>query len=423
MKDHKYKMTVIMPSYNNGIYIRQALDSILMQETGFNYQIIVTDDCSQDNSPEIIAEYEVKYPEKILALYSQKNCRLFCNVLKALEKMDSEYFCVLDPDDYWTDPKRLQKAVDFLDKNTDYTIYATNLYKIFNDGTIEIKYDRPGMNTHTSTYIDYLNGKAVLSCTPSSTYRNVYFSGGIPQEYLDLKGTLFEEIFRADTARNLLHLIKGKAYFVNEITGYCRYHGKGLASSLLKYEMALTSAFGHIGYYMFFGKQHEAEYVKLIKNAYKDAIKEYLSELINGNIPKLSKLYKEYLEVVVEWLQVHDKEKINNRIPFSLSKFSETFRKKTIIWGTGTLAVKIINEYNLPIHEDTFFVDNNPSKQGTNFMGKPVKAPCEIKKEKDYIVIIASSYYKEIIGQIEKEELCSNDMIVNIYDFRENWIN
>ena len=60
-------MTIIMPSYNNGQYIRQALDSILMQEVDFDYQIIITDDCSQDDSPEIIKEYESKYPEKILA--------------------------------------------------------------------------------------------------------------------------------------------------------------------------------------------------------------------------------------------------------------------------------------------------------------------------------------------------------------------
>lgn len=113
MKTYNYKMTIIMPSYNNGQYIRQAIDSILEQEVDFSYQIIITDDCSQDDSPQIIKEYAEKYPDKILALYSDKNCRLFRNVLKALEKMNSEYFCVLDPDDYWTDKRRLQKRVPY----------------------------------------------------------------------------------------------------------------------------------------------------------------------------------------------------------------------------------------------------------------------------------------------------------------------
>ena len=57
MKKFKYKMTIIMPSYNNGQYIRQALDSILMQETDFNYQIIVTDDCSQNMRKNIQREF------------------------------------------------------------------------------------------------------------------------------------------------------------------------------------------------------------------------------------------------------------------------------------------------------------------------------------------------------------------------------
>ena len=70
MNHFQYKMTVIVPSYNNGQYIRQALDSILMQKVTFDYQIIITDDCSQDDSQNIIREYELKYSNKILALYS-----------------------------------------------------------------------------------------------------------------------------------------------------------------------------------------------------------------------------------------------------------------------------------------------------------------------------------------------------------------
>ena len=158
MSQHKYKMTVIVPSYNNGQYMRQCLDSILEQSVDFHYQIIITDDHSQDNSIEIIKEYEAKFPDKILALYSSQNCKLFKNVLKALEKMDSDYFCVLDPDDYWSDMKRLQKAVDFLEKNPEYSIYSTNCYVLYDDERIEPKYNYPGIEHFTSTYEDYLSG-------------------------------------------------------------------------------------------------------------------------------------------------------------------------------------------------------------------------------------------------------------------------
>ena len=85
---HKYKMTVIVPSYNNGIYLRQCLDSILNQTVNFKYQVIITDDHSQDDSIDIIKEYAAKFPDIIFPLYSSQNCMLFKNMLKALEKME-----------------------------------------------------------------------------------------------------------------------------------------------------------------------------------------------------------------------------------------------------------------------------------------------------------------------------------------------
>ena len=73
-----------MPSYNNGQYIGQALDSILMQQVNFIYQIIITDDCSQDNSPQIIREYARKHPDKIVALYSNKKLSIISKCNKSI---------------------------------------------------------------------------------------------------------------------------------------------------------------------------------------------------------------------------------------------------------------------------------------------------------------------------------------------------
>lgn len=419
MKMYQYKMTVIMPSYNNGQYIRQALDSILEQEVNFSYQIIITDDCSQDNSIQIIKEYEAKYPERILALYSDKNCRLFRNVLKALQKMDSEYFCVLDPDDYWTDKKRLQKAVDFLDQNPDYTIYATNLYKLFNDGSVNVYHNYQGISTKVSTYIDFLKGRAILSNTPSSTYRNIYFRKRIPDEYLKLSGTRFEEMFRADSARNLIHLKKGKAYFVNECIGYARYHGNGLASSLLEYERYIASAYAHIGFFDFFGKENETDYARIIRRLYTTAVKQYFKALVSEKIPVMKELYVDYFKTVMEWLQKHQPVKEENRVPFSLKSFSEIFHRKIALWGTGLEANRVIEKYRIPLQEDTFFVDNDSQKHEKEFMGKIIKSPETLLNESDTLVVIVSSYYQEIIEQIKEQNLCTQDRIINIYDYEK----
>lgn len=420
MKESKYKMTIIMPSYNNGQYIRQALDSILIQETDFDYQIIVTDDCSQDDSPQIIREYAEKYPERMLALYSDENCRLFRNMLKALKEMDSEYFCVLDPDDYWTDRKRLQKAVDFLDRNPDYTIYATNAEVVYNNGMIKPKYNLSTISTCTSTYEDFLKRKAVLSTTIASTYRNVYFSDGIPAEFLQLTGTHFEEMFRADSARNLIHLKRGKAYFINESVGCYRYHGKGLASSISEYERYITSAFAHVAFFEFFGQENEADYVAIIKGLYVNAVKLHFKEIASGKIPMVTEQYRQYFNTVMEWLHTHQAPESEWHIPFSLEKFGKLYGKKTILWGTGQNAGRIIKRYHIPIHEDTFFVDNDSQKQGTVFMGKMVKAPEALLAEPDALVVIVSCYYREIVAQIREQGLCTDDRIVNVYDY-ENY--
>ena len=422
MKNYKYKMTVIMPSYNNGQYIKQALDSILVQEVDFDYQIIITDDGSQDNSPQIIKEYAEMYSDKVLALYSEKNCHLFQNMLKALKRMDSEYFCVLDPDDYWTDKKRLKKAVDFLDQHPDYTIYASNEEKLFNDGSIEIYYNRPNITTKTSTYADFLKGKEVLSNTLASTYRNVYFSNGIPDEYSALVGTKFEEMFRADSFRNLIHLKRGKAYFVNESIGCARRHGKGLASSLSEYERYITSAFAHIAFFEFFGKRNETDYVRIIKKLYITAVKLYLQALVSEKMPIITERYTEYFKTVMEWLQEHQVCGKESRIPFSLERFSEISYRKIILWGSGLEADRLVSRYHIPISEDTFFVDNDRRKQGTEFMGKLIKAPEALYNEKDALLIIVSSYYKEIIEQIKEQGLCAEDRIVNIYYYEKYWI-
>ncbi|MDE6620067.1 MAG: glycosyltransferase [Lachnospiraceae bacterium] len=422
MSRFQYKMTVIVPSYNNGQYIRQALDSILMQKVDFRYQVIITDDCSQDDSQDIIKENELKYPDKILALYSDKNCRLFQNVLKALKRMDSEYFCVLDPDDYWSDDRRLQKAVDFLDKNPDYTIYGTNAYKLYNDGTVELYYNRPKIKDYTSTYEDFLMEKSVLSNTFASTYRNIYFSNGVPEEYANIVGSKFEESFRADSARNLIHLKRGKAYFLNESIGYSRRHGKGLASCLKEYERYITAAFAHIGFFEFFGKEHKKHYEKMIRKLYTAAVKAYYQEIVSEKIPIMPEMVRAYFCTVMEWLQTHQSQNLDVRIPFSLQKFSEAIQGKVIIWGTGNAASRIIGQYGIPIHPDTIFVDNDMRRQGKEFMGKIVQSPDVIQGRTDAFVVIASSYDKEIIKQIREQGLCPIDRIINIYDYERVFV-
>ena len=113
------KTSVLLVSYNHELYIEEAISSILMQRTSFDYEIIVVDDCSTDRTKEItegcLKKTEVKY--KILE--SEKNLGIAKNYQRGFENCFSEYIAVLEGDDYWTDPYRLQKHIDFLDKHKE----------------------------------------------------------------------------------------------------------------------------------------------------------------------------------------------------------------------------------------------------------------------------------------------------------------
>lgn len=127
MKPHRrsvrasMKLSVLFITYNHAPYIRQSLDGILMQETNFDYEIVVGEDCSTDSTREILDEYKEKYPDKFVLLYREKNFgRPTMNVYDTGMHCKGEYIAFLEGDDYWTDSHKLQKQVDFLEANPEY---------------------------------------------------------------------------------------------------------------------------------------------------------------------------------------------------------------------------------------------------------------------------------------------------------------
>lgn len=115
------KLSVLFIVYNHEEYLRQSLDGILAQECSFDYEIVVGEDCSTDHSRDILREYADKYPDKFVLLFRDKNFgRPTMNVYDTGQHCKGDYIAFLEGDDYWTDTKKLQKQVDFLDSHPDY---------------------------------------------------------------------------------------------------------------------------------------------------------------------------------------------------------------------------------------------------------------------------------------------------------------
>ncbi|HVG14699.1 MAG TPA: glycosyltransferase [Chitinophagaceae bacterium] len=116
-------VSVMTLTYNHGKYIRQCLEGILMQQTNFRFEIIVGDDCSTDNTQSIIREFEEKYPDIVKPIYHQKNVGALRNAFEyCYPRLTGKYIALCEGDDYWTDPFKLQKQVDFLEQHTECVI-------------------------------------------------------------------------------------------------------------------------------------------------------------------------------------------------------------------------------------------------------------------------------------------------------------
>ncbi len=111
------KLQVVCCTYNHEKYIKDALDGFVMQKTNFPFEVLVGDDCSADKTSEIVAEYAKKYPDIIKHIKRKKNMGAQPNSVDLLERIDADYVALCEGDDYWTDENKLQKQVDFLEKN------------------------------------------------------------------------------------------------------------------------------------------------------------------------------------------------------------------------------------------------------------------------------------------------------------------
>ena len=143
-------LCVCIITYNHVKYIEQAIDGVLMQKVDFLYEILIADDYSSDGTREIIIKYQKQYPNLIKLILQEKNIGPAKNWIKLISTPNSKYIAYFEGDDYWTDPFKLQKQVDFLEKNEDYVLCGTS-YNDSNHNLIN-KYQNSDITTNNLIY-------------------------------------------------------------------------------------------------------------------------------------------------------------------------------------------------------------------------------------------------------------------------------
>lgn len=208
----KIKVSVCISAYNHESFIEEALNSVLGQECDFDYEIIVSNDKSTDQTHEVITKIIDEHPEgkKICYFNQEENLGINGNLIFTLEQANGKYIALLEGDDFWIDNKKLQKQFYFLEHNPDYTICTGGYETIIEDCLLTRKYDE---DVAGITY----NFNNLAEVRPH--YLNMFFK----LESLEIT-RLQTFKYSGDNVIFSMCLCKGKGYFFNEIFGFRRIH-------------------------------------------------------------------------------------------------------------------------------------------------------------------------------------------------------
>lgn len=212
------KLSVLMITYNQEKYVAQALDSILMQEVDFPYEIVIGEDCSTDGTRDIILRYQERYPEKIRSILTDRNVGMLQNFARTFRACSGQYVAILEGDDFWTSPKKLQKQVAFLDSHRECSL-CFHTTEVFYEEKDASSYLSPSCHREFSTIEDLLENNFIQTC--SVMFRNKLF-GDLPEWFCS--GAI------GDYPLHLLNAAHGSIGFIDEVMGAYRVHSAGVWS-------------------------------------------------------------------------------------------------------------------------------------------------------------------------------------------------
>ncbi len=212
-------VSVCLITYNHEKYIAHAIESALMQRTFFKYEIVIGEDCSTDNTRAIVRYYADRYPERIFMLLPKQNLGAHINFITTLNACKGKYIAILEGDDYWTDPYKLQTQISFLEENPDFNVCYHRV-----DSEADLL-NQSGIGNHVFFFADSLKGKN--GATLSMVFRN-------SRELQELYEKTALKLPMGDWPLECLLTLNGKGYFIDRSMGFYSQLSTGVSVTKLQ---------------------------------------------------------------------------------------------------------------------------------------------------------------------------------------------
>lgn len=213
------KVSVCAITYNHERFIAQAVESVMMQETTFAYEMVIGEDCSTDRTREILIRLRDRYPDRLCLLLHDRNLGASQNFAAVLAACTGEYVAFLDGDDYFTSNQKLQSQIDFLDSDPRMTICAHRHADLYESGELRQLVNSPKQK-EVWTFRDFLRG---YSMHPSTVVAR--------RAVIDELPDWFHGAQSGDVALQFMCVQNGLGGFINEVMSVYRLHGGGKWSS------------------------------------------------------------------------------------------------------------------------------------------------------------------------------------------------
>jgi glycosyltransferase involved in cell wall biosynthesis len=214
-------VSICCATYNHEKYLAQTLESFLMQKVSFPIEIIIGEDCSTDRAPQIVRDYAERLPQLVRVITSDTNVGVSQNAFRIRAAARGRYIALCEGDDYWTDPHKLLKQVDFLEQNPEFTISAHWVKNVDGSGELLEKQVFTG-----ETCPEVFGVEEAIQGTPTHMNSWVFRTSAlrsIPTQKMEMVLRLPAH----DEPLLLLLLVQGKGFCFPETMGVWRHHSGG----------------------------------------------------------------------------------------------------------------------------------------------------------------------------------------------------